>query len=70
MRPRLLERYETEIRKAYPKLEIIRGTHKPLNVGEFRRGIHELICPSLKPPQDANDLTLGSIELPDGPLRF
>ena len=65
-----LRKYERAIRKAYPDIEVVLGTHQPLDAQEFRRGMHELLCPSLHTPQDANDMTRGTIELPDGPLRF
>lgn len=65
-----LSRYEKAIRRTYPDLAIVHGTHQPLDVKEFRRGVHEVLCPSMREPQDINELTQGTIEVPGGPLRF
>ena len=65
-----LQVYKKVIQKAYPNLEIILGTHKPVDKKEFQRGVRELLCPTLARPQSMNDMVKGTLELPDGPLRF
>jgi predicted metal-binding protein len=65
-----LSRYQRAIQEAYPELRIVHGTHEPLDVDEFRRGLHEILCPSLRVPQDVNELTRGTLEVPGDPIRF
>lgn len=65
-----LTKYVKAVQGAYPDLEIVLGTHEPLNVQEYRRGVRELLCPAVRPPQDMNDMVLGTLEMPDRPLDF
>jgi len=65
-----IAKYQQVIRAAYPELEIVLGTHKPIDPKEFRRGVKELLCPAVRRPQDMNDLTQGTLEVPGEPLRF
>jgi predicted metal-binding protein len=63
-----LRSYEKAVRGAYPDLEIVLGTHRPIDVNEFRRGVQELLCPAVRQPQDMNNMVLGTLEMPDRPL--
>lgn len=65
-----IARYQKAIHQAYPDLEIILGTHKPIDEKEFRRGVKELLCPTVVPHQDMNNITKGTLKLPGGPLNF
>jgi predicted metal-binding protein len=65
-----IETYSRVIQKAWPDLEIVRGTHKPVDKGEFRRGVRELLCPTVHPVPTMNDMVKGALELPDEPLEF
>ena len=59
-----LAQYHKMIATAYPALEIVRGTHMPRDLGQFRVEVHELLCPSVSPRQDMNDLIRGTFSLP------
>jgi predicted metal-binding protein len=65
-----IRQYEKVIGEAYPDLKIVAGTHKPIDKNEFQRGIKELLCQTIKRPQDMTALVKGTLELPDGPLKF
>jgi len=65
-----IAKYRAIISEAYPAIEIVQGTHKPIDEKEFRRGIKELLCPTISQPQSMNDLIKGSLQLPEGPLKF
>jgi len=60
-----LRKYEEEIRRAYPDLEIVHGTHEPKDTDRFRRCVKELLCPTVTPPQDMNHVIKGEMILPD-----
>jgi predicted metal-binding protein len=65
-----LAKYEKVIKDEYSGLELVLGTHKPLDEKEFRRGVKELLCPTIQRPQDMNDITRGALEVPGKPLSF
>jgi predicted metal-binding protein len=65
-----IKQYEKVISKEYPDLKIVLGTHKPIDKNEFQRGVKELLCQTIKKPQDMTSLVKGTLELPDGPLKF
>ena len=65
-----LSPYQKVIQGKYPDLEIILGTHKPVDKKEFRRGVKELLCPTMARPQSMNDMVKGTLELPEWTLRF
>lgn len=56
-------KYEKEIRRVYPDLKIIHGTHQPKDTERFKKAVKELLCPTVKIPQDMNDLIKGKILL-------
>lgn len=65
-----LSKYESVIKKEYPDLALVMGTHKPIDKKEFQRGVRELLCPSMAVPQHMNDIVFGSLKTPEGPLKF
>lgn len=62
--------YQKVISEAYPDLEIIAGTHTPVDNKEFKRAIQELLCPNLVRPMDMTDLVKGNLKVPGKPLQF
>jgi len=65
-----IEKYQKAINDAYPDLEIVLGTHKPIDKKEFQRGVKEILCPTISPPQSMNEIIKLTLKLPDGPLNF
>ncbi len=59
-----VHKYEEVIKENFPGLEIVLGTHKPAPLPEFRRGVKELLCQTLNPPQTMADLIRGTIKTP------
>lgn len=57
-----LAKYQKVIKAAYPSLPIVLGTHTPRNVDQFRSEMHELLCPTVCPRQDMNDLIRGTLK--------
>ena len=49
---------------AYPQLEIVLGTHKPLDKSEFQKGVKEILCPTISAQQTMKDLIKGTLQLP------
>jgi hypothetical protein len=58
-------KYQEAISKEYPGLEIVLGTHKPIDKNDFQRGVKELLCQTIKKPQTMNNMVRGTLELPD-----
>lgn len=65
-----INQYTDVIKKQYPDLEIVFGTHKPIDKKEFQRGVKELLCPTISSLQHMNDIVTGALKLPGGPLKF
>jgi len=65
-----ITKYQRIIREAYPDLAVVVGTHKPIDVEEFRRGVRELLCPTIQHRQDMNDMVLGTLQVPGRPLSL
>lgn len=59
-----LKKYEKEIRKAYPDLNIVHGTHQPGDTEKFRKSVKEMLCPTVAIPQDMNDVITRKFVLP------
>jgi predicted metal-binding protein len=59
-----LNQYEEIIKEKYPNLELVRGTHQPVDKKLFLKGLHELLCPTVAPPQTIVDMIRGTIKLP------
>jgi predicted metal-binding protein len=51
-----MKKYIGVIKKEYPEIEIIEGTHQPLEKSEFGKAVKELIC---APRRDMTDFILG-----------
>jgi predicted metal-binding protein len=60
-----LEKYQKVIRQHFPNLVIVAGTHAPKDKEEYRKGVRELLCPSMNSIQDMNDMIKGTLKLPD-----
>jgi predicted metal-binding protein len=60
-----VRKYEEVIREHFPGLEIVLGTHKPGPVPEFRRGVKELLCQTLNPPQTMEQIIRGTMKTPE-----
>lgn len=65
-----IKSYVKVISERYPEIEIVEGTHTPVDKGEFRRGVRELLCPTLIEQQAMADLVKGSLKVPGDPLKF
>lgn len=62
--------YQKVISAAYPDLEIIAGTHTPVDSSEFKRGMRELLSPALIRPMAMTDLMKRNLKVPGKPLEF
>lgn len=65
-----IQKYQKVIENAYPDIEIVHGTHKPIDKSEFQRGVKELLCPAITASQHMNDIVFGTLQTPEGPLKF
>lgn len=59
-----VNKYMEVIKKAYPDLEIVPGTHQPVDKTQFLKGVKELLCQTLTPPQTMADMIRGKMMLP------
>jgi predicted metal-binding protein len=57
------ERFVADIRRDYPDLEIIEGTHPFHDAESFKRGIRELATQRAVPPQKMNDIVFRRIKI-------
>ncbi len=64
-----LSKYEKVVHEQYPALEIVRGTHKPMDNAHFQRTVQELLCPTISIPQTMTDAIKGNIQLPGEPSK-
>jgi predicted metal-binding protein len=55
-------KYQQVIQEAYPNLEIVLGTHKPIDPDRFRGMVKELLCPTVSRPQTMTDVIKGSFQ--------
>lgn len=60
-----LKKYAAIIQEAYPDLELVMGTHQPVDKRQFMAGLHELLCPTAAPPQTIVDMVRGTLKLPN-----
>jgi len=56
--------YTTLIKREFPGINLVMGTHRPGERDRFMRGVKELLCQTLAPPQTMNDLIRGTIKMP------
>lgn len=59
-----LAKYQSVIRAEYPTLELIMGTHQPMDKEKFGEKVKELLCPTVFRLQTMNDLIKGTLQLP------
>lgn len=59
-----LDRFEEHVRREYPHLTIVRGTHPYLDEEAFKAGMTEVNAARVHPPQDVNDVVFKRIEFP------
>ena len=52
------------IKEAFCDINLIMGMHQPTEQDRFRKGVKELLCQTISPPQSMNDLIKGTIKLP------
>ncbi|MHB9074035.1 MAG: CGGC domain-containing protein [Desulfobaccales bacterium] len=57
--------YTTLIKREFPDINIVMGTHKPVDREHFTRGVKELLCQTLTRPQTMNDLIRGTLKIPE-----
>ncbi|MEW6658815.1 MAG: CGGC domain-containing protein [Thermodesulfobacteriota bacterium] len=58
-----VHKYEEVIKEKFPNLEIVLGTHQPAgSLADFRRGVKELLCQTLSPPQTMADMIRGTMK--------
>ncbi len=51
-----LDTYKKAVKEEYPELEIVLGTHEPLDKKGFQDRFRELLCPSVCAPKAMTDL--------------
>ena len=56
--------YTTLIKREFPDINIVMGTHQPSERGHFNLGVKELLCQTLAAPQTMNDLIRGTLKIP------
>jgi hypothetical protein len=56
--------YTALIKREFPGISIVMGTHQPADSDRFKRGVKELLCQSLAAPQTMNDLIRGTLKIP------
>ncbi len=64
-----LAKYRKVINVEYPSLQIVEGTHKPMERSRFLEGVKELLCPAICRPQTMNNLIKGTLQLPGNASR-
>jgi predicted metal-binding protein len=56
--------YIALIKREFPGINIVMGTHQPVDRDGFQRGVKELLCQTLAAPQTMRDLIRGAIKIP------
>ncbi len=59
-----IQKYSQLIKEEFSDINLIMGTHQPTDRDRFRKGVKELLCQTLSPPQTMNDLIRGTLRLP------
>jgi len=57
-----VKKYQEVIHKSYPDLNIVLGTHVPLDKTQFQDDMKELLCPSIYEVQDMNNMITGNLK--------
>jgi predicted metal-binding protein len=56
--------YTALIKREFPDINIVMGTHQPVDRERFKQGVKELLCQTLAHPQTMNDLIRGTVKIP------
>jgi len=56
--------YTALIKREFPDINIVLGTHRPADRDRFKQGVKELLCQTLARPQTMNDLIRGTLKIP------
>jgi predicted metal-binding protein len=59
-----IKKYAEVIRQQYPHLDLVLGTHQPVDQAKFRQGVKELLCQTLASMQTMNEMIRGTIRVP------
>ena len=59
-----IKTYTALIKREFPGINIVMGTHQPADRDRFQRGVKELLCQTLAAPQTMNDLIRGTLKIP------
>jgi hypothetical protein len=59
-----LKAYTALIKREFPDINMVMGTHRPPERDHFTRGVKELLCQSFAAPQTMNDLIRGTLKIP------
>lgn len=59
-----INQYSKLIKEAFPGINLVMGTHQPLDKSHFQKGVKELLCQTLTSPQTMNDMIKGTIKIP------
>jgi predicted metal-binding protein len=60
-----IKSYTALIKREFPDINIVMGTHRPAGRDAFVQGVKELLCQTLASPQTMSDLIRGTIRLPE-----
>jgi predicted metal-binding protein len=59
-----IKTYAALIKREFPDINIVMGTHQPAERERFKQGVKELLCQTLAAPQTMIDLIRGTIKIP------
>jgi predicted metal-binding protein len=59
-----IQKYSTLIKQEFPDINLVMGTHQPADRDHFVRGVKEMLCQTLAPPQTMADMIRGRITHP------
>jgi len=59
-----IKQYSRVIKKAFPGIRLVMGTHQPAERQHFLKGVKELLCQTLTKPQTMADLIRGTLKTP------
>jgi hypothetical protein len=59
-----IKSYTALIKREFPGINIVMGTHQPVDREGFQKGVKELLCQSLARPQSMHDLIRGTLKIP------
>ena len=59
-----IKKYVQLIKKAYPEIKLVMGTHQPTEKERFTSGVKELLCQTLAAPKTMSDMIKGTIKIP------